>query len=307
MDHLRAMRVFIRVAERGNLTATSSDLGLSRGGASAIVSELEKYLGVQLLERTTRRLRLTEDGQQYLEQARDIIAMVEGLEDDIGSSERQPRGRLRVQVPSGLARIVIAPALPQFIDAYPRIQLEILSRNNVPDFVGERIDAALVVGDLPELDIVARPVGKIPYLTVAAPSYLNRHGMPETPEDLDRHYCIPLLSSATGTALSWRFRVMGENITVPVRGALAFEAPEAAVAAACRGAGILQLASYLVYDEIRSGRLVSILDEIRPKAQEMHIVHQKHRLKPKKLRVFEEFIIDLNLQVRRKWGIRQVD
>lgn len=301
------MRVFIRVAERGNLTAASSDLGLSRGGASAIVSELEKYLGVQLLERTTRRLRLTEDGQHYLKQARDIVAMVESLEDDVGSSERQPRGRLRIQVPSGLARIVIAPALPHFIDAYPQIQLEILSRNNLPDFVGERIDAALVVGDLPELDIVARPVGKIPYLTVAASSYLNRHGTPETPEDLDNHRCIPLLSSATGATLPWRFRVKGQAVTVPVQGALAFEAPEAAVAAANRGAGILQLASYLVYDEIRSGRLVPILDAIRPKAQDMHIVHQKHRLKPKKLRVFEEFIIDLNLQVRRKWGIRQVD
>ncbi|KJS09272.1 MAG: hypothetical protein VR78_16415, partial [Hoeflea sp. BRH_c9] len=105
MDQIRAMRVFVRVAERGSLTAASLDLGLSRGGASAIVTELEKYLGVQLIERTTRSLRLTEDGQYYLEKARAITEAVTNLEDEVGSAERQPRGRLRVQIPAGLAAL----------------------------------------------------------------------------------------------------------------------------------------------------------------------------------------------------------
>ena len=304
MDQLRAMRIFVRVAERGSLSAASVDLGLARGAASAIMSDLERYLGVQLLERSTRSLRLTDDGRHYLERARSILADVESLEDEVGGAERQPRGRLRVQIPSGLTRLVVAPALPRFMAAYPEIELEILSRNNTPDFVADEIDAAVVVGPIPVLDIVARPVGRIPYLTVASPSYLQSHDAPASIDDLEQHRCIPILSTATGQPVLWRFRVEGKDVDYRCRGPLAFESAEAAVTAATRGAGILQLASYLVYDEVRSGRLVPVLEPVRPQAVRLSVVHKKHRLKPRKLRVFEEFLIDLDAATRRKWGVR---
>lgn len=207
MDQLKAMKVFQRVAERGSLTAASLDLGLSRGGASAVVTELEKYLGVQLIERTTRSLRLTEDGLYYLEKARAITEAVANLEDEVGSAERQPRGRLRVQIPAGLAALAVAPALPEFLAAYPQVDLEILSRDGVPDFVGDQIDAAVLVGTLPALDIVARPLGRIPLMTVASPHYLASHGAPASAEELSRHQCIPIISSVSGRAVPWRFRV----------------------------------------------------------------------------------------------------
>jgi len=304
MDQLRAMRIFVRVAERGSLSAASVDLGLARGAASAIMSDLERYLGVQLLERSTRSLRLTDDGRHYLERARSILADVESLEDEVGGAERQPRGRLRVQIPTGLTRLVVAPALPRFMATFPEIELEILSRNNTPDFVADEIDAAVVVGPVPVLDIVARPVGRIPHITVASPSYLQSHKAPASIEDLEEHRCIPILSTATGHSVPWRFRVEGRDIDYPCRGPLAFESAEAAVTAAARGAGILQLASYLVYDEVRSGRLVPVLEAIRPQAVRLSVVHKKHRLKPRKLRVFEEFLIDLDAATRRKWGVR---
>ncbi|WP_193176745.1 LysR family transcriptional regulator [Oricola nitratireducens] len=307
MDQLRAMKVFLRVAERGSLSAASADLGMARGAASAIVSDLEKYLGVQLLERTTRSLRLTEDGQHYVDRARGIVADIESLEDEVGGAKRRPRGRLRVQIPPGLSRLVVAPALPRFCDAYPEIELQVLSRNSLPDFVAEEIDAAVVIGPIPALDIVARPVGAIPYMTVAAPAYLQRCGVPAAPDDLGGHNCIPVLSTATGRPVPWRFRTAGRNSTVPVAGALAFESAEAAVAAAVRGAGILQLASYLVYQEVKAGKLVPVLESCRPQADQIYVVHKKHRLKPRKLRVFEEFLIDLNAQTRRKWQITAVD
>lgn len=307
MDQIRAMRVFMRVADRGSLSAASADLGLARGAASAIVSDLERYLGVQLIERTTRSLRLTDDGLHYLDRARAIVADVESLEDEVGGAERQPRGRLRVQVPAGLARLVVAPALPRFVEAYPEIALEVLTRNSLPDFVTERIDAAVVVGRIPVLDIVARPVGRIPYMTVASPAYLERNGMPSSVDGLERHACIPVLSSATGRTVKWRFRADGANVTFEARGPLAFESAEAAVAAAVRGGGILQLASYLVYAEIRSGRLIPVLDDCRPKADPIYVVHKKHRLKPKKLRVFEDFLIELDAMTRRKWQVTAVD
>ncbi|PWW03428.1 LysR family transcriptional regulator [Hoeflea marina] len=307
MDHLKAMRVFERVAERASLAMASEDLGLSRGSASAIVSQLERHLGVQLLERNTRSLRLTEDGLRYLERARGILGEVELLEEEIGSAEHAARGRLRIQAPSGLVRLVIAPSLPGFFADHPQVELELLSRNSLPDFVGDQIDAALVVGELPELDIVARHVGRIPFVTVASPAYLARSGEPASPEDLARHACISALSTVNGARVPWRFRIGEDTVPVAINGPAAFESGDSAVASAVRGLGVLQLASYLVYDEIRAGRLRTILDGFRPPGRDLNIVHPRHRLKPKKLRVFEDFLLQLNLRTRQKWGIRQVD
>lgn len=307
MDHLRAMRLFLRVAELGSLTAASTDLGYARGAASATVAELERYLGVQLLERTTRRMRLTEDGLRYLDRARRILADVEELEDDIGSGERKPKGKLRVQVPPGIARIILAPALPRFLEAYPGIELEILSRDAIPDFIADRLDAALLSGPLPDLDIVARPLGHLPFLTVAAPRYLKRRGTPMRPEDLEHHDCVLRLSPGRLVPQPWRFRMDGQDITVPVRGPLAFEAAEPALAATCRGAGLLQPASYLVYDEIRAGTLVPVLNDFRPGGLSLNIIHPRHRLKPRKLRVFEDFLVALNQTLRQKWNIRETE
>lgn len=303
MDQLRAMSIFRRVAERGSFTAASADLGLARGAASAIVGQLEQRLGVQLIERTTRRLRLTEDGRHFFERACRILEDVSILEDEIGSAEREPRGRLRIQIPGGLARLVVAPALPGFLEANPQVELEILSRNGVPDFVGDQIDAAIVVGPLPELDIVARHIGRIPYLTVAAPCYLERQGIPATPDDLGDHCCIRRISTATALAIPWRFRMPEGEVGLDVAGRAAFESPEAAVAGAIRGLGILQLASYLVYQDVKDGRLVPILEAFRPSPLDMRIVHPRHRLKPRKLRAFEEFLVELNVTTRRRWGV----
>jgi len=306
MDHLRAMRLFVRVAELGSLTAASTDLGFARGAASATVADLERHLGVQLLERTTRRMRLTEDGARYLERARRIIADVEDLEDEIGAAERSPRGLLRVQLPPGIARIIVAPALPGFLAAHPEIELEILSRTDTPDFVGQRLDAAVLLGPLPELDIVARPIGQLPSLTVAAPAYLERAGRPAHPDHLSSHACIPILSSRTGQPQPWRFRIDGRDTTFAVRGRLAFEAAESAVAAARSGAGILQLASYLIFEDVRTGRLVPVLEAFRAAGLPAHIAHPRHRLKPRRLKVFEDFLIGLNQTLRRRWNIRDL-
>lgn len=307
MDHFRAMQVFLRVADRGSLTAASEELGYAKGAASAILKELERHLGVQLVERTTRSLRLTEDGRAYADRARRILDEVAMLEDDIGSAERAPRGLLRVQVPAGLARVVLAPALPRFAETFPEVELHVLSKNSLPDFVADRLDAAVYAGNVPDRDLIARPVGRLPLLTVAAPGYLAARGAPQTPADLAQHSAVAVLSSVTGALVPWRFRDGADSIDHVPRGPLAFEGAEAAVAAAVRGAGILQVASYLLYDEVRTGRLVPVLSNYRPPAAELRILHPRHRLKPRKLRVFEDFLIALNETIRRKWRISEAD
>ncbi len=281
------MRIFLRVAELGSLTAASEDMGYARGAASAVVKELEAYLGVQLLERTTRSLRLTEDGQHYAERARAILSDVTSLEEEIGAAERRARGLLRVQIPPGLARRIVAPALRRFFDAHPEVKVHVVSRNALPDFVGDRLDAAVYVGDLPDSAIVARLVGRIPSLTVASPAYLARAGQPEHPNDLSRHRTVAILSSATGQPVPLRFRRGAEALSVTPEGPVAFEGSDAAVAAAVTGLGIVQLASYLVYDEVRSGALVPVLSDWRAPGADARLLHNQH--------------------FRRKWNIRSVD
>jgi len=305
MDHLRAMRLFTRVAELGSLTAASTDLGYARGAASASLSDLETYLGVQLIERTTRSLRLTDDGLRYLERARRILSEVEEMEAEIGSAERAPRGRLRVQLPPGIARIIVAPALPAFLDQHPELNLEILSRNEMPDFVAQGLDAALFVGTLPDSDLVARPLGRLPMVTVAAPAYLDRYGTPRTVADLRSHHCIGFQSPRTGTAVSWSYRDGDETVSFVPDSRLGFDAADAAKTAVLAGAGLMQVASYMVYSEVRAGRLIPVLDEYRTAGVQANILHPRHRHKPRKLRVFEEFLIGLNREFRAKWPVRR--
>lgn len=307
MDQLKAIRVFIRVCELGSFSAASEDLGYARGAASAMVSQLEKHLGVVLLRRTTRSLQLTGEGEVYLRQARGIVASLDSLDDEVGGADRMVRGELRVQIPAGLARMVLAPSLPRFLDSYPGIRLEILSRNGLPDFVGERIDAAVMVGEVPMQDVVRRSIGRIPFLTVASPAYLARRGAPETPDELSGHDCIGLISTINGRPIAWRFRQGDKTATRECGGRLTFESAEAAIAACARGAGIMQAASYLVYGEIKSGRLVQVLPGFRPPGLEMAMVRPRDRHKPRRLRVFEEFVIELEHKTRVKWNVTRVD
>lgn len=306
MDHLRAMRVFLRVAELGSLTAASEDLGFARGAASAIVKDLEAYLGVQLLARTTRNLRLTEEGTLYAERARAILSDIRSLEDEVGGTERAARGLLRVQIPPGILRRIVAPALHRFTEAWPEVTLQILSRNAIPDFVTDRLDAAVYVGAVPDSPIVARGLGRIPSMTVAAPAYLDRAGTPAHPADLARHRTIAILSTATGQPVPWQFRRGDDSASLLPEGPLAVEGADAAVAAAVSGLGLIQLASYLVYDEVRAGSLVPVLSDWRAPAAEARLLHPPHRHKPRKLRVFEDFLVDLNARMRTRWNIRDV-
>ena len=303
MDHLRAMRLFLRIADLGTLTAASTDLGYARGAASATLAELESYLGVQLVERTTRRLRITEDGLLYLDRARRILAEIEDMEAEIGSAERAVRGTLRVQLPAGIARL-IAPDLPDFMAEHPGLSLEILSRNELPDFVGQGLDAAVYVGEVPDLDLVARPIGRLPMLTVATPEYLARHGTPRRVEDLKNHQCIGFRSSRSGEQMAWRFRVNGQEVSFVPVSRLTFEAADAARAAIFGHGGLMQIGSYIVYRQIRNGTLVSVLDDCRAAGGMAHLLHPRHRHKPRKLKVFEDFLLRQNRDFRRRWNIR---
>lgn len=300
MDHLRAMRLFVRVAELGSLGAASTDLGYARGAGSAILRDLESYLGVTLMERTTRSLRLTEDGLAYLERARRILSEVEEMESEIGSAERQPRGTLRIQVPAGIARIALAPALPRFLESYPGLSVELLSRNEMPDFVGQGLDAALYGGILPDSDLIARKICTLPMMLAATPDYLARRGTPQTLEDLDAHDCLGFVAPRSRQPVVWNFRVEGQPVSYTPSGRLTFEAADACKAAVMAHAGLMQMGVHMAEEELAEGRLVRVLEALRPAPTVLSLLQPRHRHKPRKLRVFEDFILQLGQDLRQR-------
>src|SRR5688572_17287090 len=190
MDRIDRLQVFLRVAETGSFTRTADGLQLPRGTVSAAVQQLEARLGTRLLHRTTRRVGLTPDGEVLLERARALVADMEDLEQQFQPNRSSVAGRLKVDVPSRIARRLIAPALPRFFSLYPAIELELGSTDRAIDLVQEGVDCALRVGPLASSSLVARPLGHFTLINCASRAYLAKHGTPRSPADLTRHLAV---------------------------------------------------------------------------------------------------------------------
>ncbi len=291
MDRIRAMRLFQRVAELGSYAKASQELGLSGSVATTAIKDLEAHLGVQLLRRTTRSVRPTDEGARYLERIRVILSEIDELEEEVRDAGRKITGHLRLQTPVGFAHQVAAPRLPAFLDAHPGLTIEILARNGLPDFVSEALDGAVFIGEIPDRDLIARPLGRMPFVTCAAPSYLERYGTPAAPEDLLAHRTIGIRSSTTGAPLPWRFQHGGEVSLLHVEARAVFEASEPAVAMAVSGGGVLQMISYLVQRDVAAGRLTPILEDRLYPGADIGFVYPRHTRRPRRLRVLEDFVV----------------
>ncbi|WP_171052676.1 LysR family transcriptional regulator [Ruegeria sediminis] len=291
MDRLRAMQLFQRVAEIGSFSRAGQELGISSSVASNAIKDLEAHLGVQLLRRTTRSVKVTGEGNRYLERIRVILSEIDDIEEEVKDAGRKVAGLMRLQTPVGFAHQIVAPRLPALLGEYPGLSIELLARNGLPDFVGESLDAAVFIGEIPERDLVARVMGRSPFVTCAAPDYLARHGTPATPQDLASHHTIGIRSSETGASLDWRFSRGGEVSRMPMQCRATFEASEPAVEMAASGGGILQMINYLVAPEILSGRLVPILNDWLYPGAEIAFIHPRHTRRPRRLRVLESFVV----------------
>lgn len=285
MDQLRAMRIFIRVAERGSFAAAAADLGLSHGMASAVVKDLEAALGVELIRRTTRRMALTETGLDYLEAARDIVGAAETLAERMRLGRDTVAGTVSVQAPTALSRLVIAPSLGDLLERHPDLRLRLHARDGFPDVIAEGLDLVIYVGEMPDSSLVLRRLGRFPLVTVASPAYLARHGRPETIADLARHRLIDILSVTTGRPLEWQFSIDGRSVRRPTENTILFDSSEASIAAALNGAGVLHMISYAVSDAIADGRLVQLLQPWLDPGPEMSLVTRRQIAPPARLRV----------------------
>lgn len=292
MDRLRAMHLFQRVAELGSYARASQESRVSTSVASAVIKDLEAHLGVQLLRRTTRSVRPTDEGMRYLERVRVILSEIADLEEELRDAGRKVSGHLRLQTPVGFAHQIAATRLPRFLDTYPNLSIEILASNGLPDFVNAGLDGAVFIGEIPDRDLIARPLGRSPFVTCAAPSYLADHGMPKTPEDLHDHHTTGIRSSESGAALPFRFSQKGETMLLQFEARAIFEASEPAVEMAASGGGLLQMIHYLVAGDIAAGRLVPVLEDWLYPGADIVFVYPRHTRRPRRLRVLEDFVVD---------------
>ncbi|MBA2965210.1 MULTISPECIES: LysR family transcriptional regulator [Ramlibacter] len=284
MDRLEAMRVFSRVVERRSFTLASQDTGVPRSTVTTVVRELETRLGTRLLQRTTRTVRPTLDGEAYY---RRCLAILDDVEDAEGAFKgAEPRGLLRIEVQGTLARHFLLPGLPDFLARYPGIALSMSESDRWIDPVQEGVDCVLRWGQLPDSELVARRVAVLQRLTCATPGYLERHGTPGTLADLAGHRIVGLRSLTSGALAPLEFSVGGTVQTVPLPATLSVTGPESYLRGLQLGLGIAQLPRFHVEADLASGRLVALLEDCPPPPGPVSLVYARSRHLSPRVRAF---------------------
>jgi DNA-binding transcriptional LysR family regulator len=288
MDRFDAMRVFTRIVERRSFTKAAEDLGLPRSSVTDAVQGLEARLGVRLLQRTTRQVSPTLDGEAYYQRCISLIADLEDAEGAFVGAK--PSGLIRVDVHGTQARHFLLPGLPRFREKYPDIRLHFGEAHQPVDLIREGFDCILRAGELSDSSLIRRKLATLERGTFASPDYLKRMGTPKTPDDLDGHEMIGLLAPDSTEIIPLAFQVNGkvQRITLPAM--MTVTGPETNVAAACLGLGMIQVPRYRAIPELANGSLVEILADFRPTSLPVHALYShKHQLSPR-LRVFIDWV-----------------
>lgn len=286
------MVTFARVVEANSFAAAAKRMGVTTSVASKHIAKLEQSLGARLLNRSTRKLSLTEAGEAFYEHCARLIVELEAAEQSLAQIETELRGSLRVSAPPSMVAMHIAPALAEFRRRYPQLELEFDLSNRVIDFSEESYDMALRVTRQPAADLLSRPLAPMQICVVASPDYLRQHGVPKQPEQLTDHEC--LLFSLEDDPTQWTFYdAAGRPERVKVRGAFRSNVMEPLHKMAVHGLGIAQLPSYMVGEDVRRGRLVQLFrDWVTFRGASVFAVWPQHRRDSRKVRLFVEFLVE---------------
>jgi DNA-binding transcriptional LysR family regulator len=285
------MAIFERVAARGSFVGAAEDVCLSPSAVAKLITRLEQRLGVRLINRTTRRLALTAEGEIYLDRAREILGAIEAAESEITSARASPRGHLRVHTFPVIASHQLAPALPEFVARHPDITFDFMVTNRSVDLVGENVDVSLRMGPIEDSGLVSRKIVDLSRVVCASPGYLARHGRPTEPADLVGHTCL-ILSRNPGST-SWPFRVNGKLTRIDVKGCLSADSADMLLQLAIAGAGILRLSEHVVALSIREGLLQPLLQDAQdPKTYPLFALLPPGRHQAPKVRVFIDCLIE---------------
>ncbi len=293
MDRFQAMQVFTRVVDANSFSRAADSLGLPRATVTTTIQNLESLLQVRLLNRTTRKLSLTPDGAAYYERCARILAEVEETEASFRDVARGPKGRLRIDTPASIGRLILIPRLCDFHTRYPDVELVIGMGDRPVDLVQEAVDCVIRIGELQDSTLVARRIGTFQGVTCASPEYLERHGEPRTIEDLQHHQAVHYFSSRTGRTIDWDFIVDGVSTEVKMNGLVSVNDADAYVDCALQGFGMIQPPRYMVLPHLESGRLREILPQWKPSPMPISAVYPHNRHLSPKVRAFVDWVAEL--------------
>src|SRR5689334_938310 len=284
------MNAFVRVAERGSFAAAAEDLSLTPSALSKLVTRIEDRLGVRLLTRTTRKLALTAEGELFVARSREILASIEAAEAEVTAASERPRGHLRVSVGTAIAKQILGPTLPFFLDRYPDITVELHVSDRQVDLVAEQIDVAIRSGALGDSTLVARKIAEAKRVICASPAYLRKHGSPQVPADLLQHNCLTLPGPAWSR---WPFHTHEGINRLEVSGSFTSDNADMLLDVAVAGLGIARLADFMIGRAVQRGDLVPLLvDSHVPDPFPMHALTVPGRHRAPRIRAFVDFVAE---------------
>lgn len=293
MDRIDLFRIFCRVVECGNFTKAADSLEMPRSSVSTAVQQLEERLGARLLNRTTRSVSTTDDGFAFYDRCQRLILEVEEAETLFRQDAANPSGRLRIDVPGRIGRLILAPALPEFLQRHPQIQVDLGLADRAVNLIEDRVDCVLRVGPLPDSGMIARKIGDLQIVNVASPSYLRAHGTPQNLMDLQTHLAVSYASPSTGRVEDWEWQQNGKTSCMTLPSRVTVNSAEALIACCLSGLGIIQVPAYDVSEQIRDGSLIPILPDHRPEPMPMHLLFPHRQHLSRRLQVFMDWVMPL--------------
>lgn len=288
MDKLTSMNVFTRVAKLGSFANAARDLSLSRATVTKHVMQLESKLNTRLFNRTTRSLNLTEVGESYLERCQQVLQDVEEMEAAVTHLQTEPRGFLKISAPPVIGGVHIAPALAEFLKSHPDLSADMILKTSHGDLIDEGLDIAIHLGKLDDSSFIARKLASSPLVVCASPEYLEQHGTPETPDDLNQHSC--LVNWALPPRNLWYFSQANGIKQIKVSGRMQSNVSDPMRIAAIKGLGLIMLPRYIVGRDIEKGKLQPVLKRYIPPALEIHAIYPHRKYLSAKVRLFLEFL-----------------
>jgi LysR family transcriptional regulator, regulator for bpeEF and oprC len=289
-DKLNTIALFIEAAHWSSFSVAARQLGLAPSSVSKAIQRLETELDTRLFERTTRKIRLTQDGAVFFDRCTQILAQLEAAELELSKARSHPQGLLRIDLNVSLGQRHIVPALAKLLQTYPDIQLDISLSDRTVDLIESGIDAVVRIGSVSDSRLMMQPLATTRFIVCAAPAYLDRYGTPKTPEDLLKHNCLNFTYPQTRKQFEWIFQRQGKVFRLPVRGNFAIDHPDAHLSAAIAGIGIVQELSFIVGPAIAQGQLVPLLQDYVVPGEMISVIYPQKQFLPAKMQVFLDFL-----------------
>jgi len=290
VDHFNAIPYFIAVVDNKGFSPAAQALGISKSAISKRITQLEAYLGVRLLHRTTRKISLTEAGSRYYEYAAKASLEAQNAEDAVSQLQGEPQGKLKINAPMSFGLIHMAGLIPEFLLRYPKISIDLVMDDKAVDLVEHGFDVAIRNGELADSSLIARRLAPIHSIVCASPAYLANHGRPSSPNELSAHNC--LMYSYSSNKDQWQFNKKEEQVCIHVEGNYRVNNSEALMQAVMKGLGIGRLPSFVAGDALRDGSLINLFPEYRMPAKKVYAIYPERHYLPAKVRAFLDFSIE---------------